>query len=446
MGFCNPQIFSIPDRSTSPDTFQLRRQKDLSISTIKGFKDILPDETPLWQWIEKNARDVFRVFGYREIRTPLLEWTELFSRGIGQETDIVSKEMYTLTDSRGRNQTLRPEATASVVRAYIEHRLYQSNPVQKLFSIGPMFRHERPQKGRFRQFHQINAEIFGDPGPGSDADLINMAMHIFNRVGLTGVTLNINSLGCTSCRGEFKNRLREFLSGKSGPLCSECLRRSDLNPLRVFDCKVESCREVMQDAPVILDHICDDCKEHFMLLRKYLDDLNIAYRVNHRLVRGLDYYSRTTFEIQTDRLGTQNAVAGGGRYDSLISQLDGPDHSGMGFAIGFERLVALLEEERHSISDNPDLFIIALGEEAFNRVFLWSDSLRKKGVSVEMEYQSKGLKAQMKKADRLNAKRVLIAGEDELSKGMVVLRDMETKEQEEVPVNDLIPGIIKKIL
>lgn len=418
----------------------------MSISTIKGFKDILPEETALWQWIEKNARDVLRVFGYREIRTPLLEWTELFSRGIGQETDIVSKEMYTLSDSRGRNQTLRPEATASVVRAYIEHRLYQSNPVQKLFSIGPMFRHERPQKGRFRQFHQINAEIFGDPGPGSDAELINMAMHIFNRVGLDGITLNINSLGCTSCRGEFKNKLREYLADKSGPLCSECQRRSVLNPLRVFDCKVESCKELIADAPVILDYLCDACRDHFTLLRKYLDDLNIPYQVNHNLVRGLDYYSRTTFEMQTDRLGTQNAVAGGGRYDSLVSQLDGPDHSGMGFAIGFERLVALLEEEKNTMSDNPDLFIIALGDEALDRAFLWADNLRKEGIYVEMEYVAKGLKAQMKKADRLNAKRVLIAGEDELNKGKVVIRNMDTKEQEEIPLDNLIPSMIRIIL
>ena len=418
----------------------------MSISTIKGFKDILPDETSLWQWIEKNARDVFRIFGYKEIRTPLLEWTELFSRGIGQETDIVSKEMYTLADSKGRNQTLRPEATASVVRAYIQHRLYQANPVQKLFSIGPMFRHERPQKGRFRQFHQINAELFGDPGPRSDADLINMAMYIFEKVGLSGVTLNINSLGCTSCRGDFKNILQDFLKDKSGPMCSECQRRSDLNPLRVFDCKVDSCKEVMSDAPIILDHICDDCKEHFTLLKKYLDELNISYTVNHNLVRGLDYYSRTTFEIQTDRLGTQNAVAGGGRYDDLIKQLDGPEHSGMGFAIGFERLVALLEEEKKALSDDPDLFIIALGDEAFDRAFQWADSLRKEGISIEMEYNTKSLKAQMKKADRLNAKRVLIVGEDELAKGLVVLRDMKTKEQLEIPVEGLIHSLIKTIL
>ena len=418
----------------------------MSISTIKGFKDILPEETLLWQWIEKNVRDVLRVFGYKEIRTPLLEWTELFSRGIGQETDIVSKEMYTLADSRGRNQTLRPEATASVVRAYIQHRLYQANPVLKLFSIGPMFRHERPQKGRFRQFHQINAEIFGDPGPRSDAELINMAIQIFDRVGLKNLILNINSLGCISCREDFKNKLRGFFSDKTELLCSECQRRADLNPLRVFDCKVESCREVMSGAPVMLDHVCDYCREHFSLLRKYMDELNISYTVNHSLVRGLDYYSRTTFELQTDRLGTQNAVAGGGRYDALISQLDGPDHSGMGFAIGFERLVALLEEEKRFISDDPDLFIIALGDETFDKTFLWADSLRKQGISIEMEYSTKSLKAQMKRADRLNAKRVLIAGEDELSKGRVILRNMDTKEQEEIPIDNLVQSMVEKIL
>lgn len=417
----------------------------MSIATIKGFKDILPEETPIWQWIEKNARDIFRVFGFKEIRTPLLEWTELFTRGIGQETDIVSKEMYTLADSRGRNQTLRPEATASVVRAYIEHRLYLLNPVQKLFSIGPMFRHERPQKGRFRQFHQINAELFGDPGPRSDAELINMAMHIFYRVGLTDVTLNINSLGCASCRGAFKEMLRGFLSDRRDVLCGECQRRAELNPLRVFDCKIESCRQAMTGAPVMLDHICDDCKKHFEAVKRHLDDLGIKYVVNQLLVRGLDYYSRTTFEIQTDRLGAQSAVAGGGRYDGLISELDGPPHSGMGFAIGFERLVALLEEEARPIIDNLDLFIISLGDEAYRKGFIWADLLRKEGISVEMEYEAKGLKAQMKRADKLNAKRVLIAGEDELAKGRVVLRNMETKEQEEIPITDLIQNLVKII-
>jgi histidyl-tRNA synthetase len=272
-----------------------------------------------------------------------------------------------------------------------------------------------------------------------------MAMHIFHRVGLTDVTLNINSLGCSSCRGEFKNRLKGFLSDRAGELCGECQRRAELNPLRVFDCKIDSCKEAMTGAPVILNHICDECKNHFDTLKRYLDDLDTKYTVNQLLVRGLDYYSRSTFEIQTDKLGAQSAVAGGGRYDGLISQLDGPPHSGMGFAIGFERLAALLEEETKPLADVPDLFIIALGDEAFRRSFIWADNLRREGISIEMDYEAKGLKAQMKRADKLNAKRVLIAGDDELSKGKLILRDMETKAQEEVAITDLIQTLIKTI-
>lgn len=375
----------------------------------------------------------------------MLEWTELFSRGIGQETDIVSKEMYTLQDSKGRNQTLRPEATASVVRAYIQHKLYNNSPVQKLYSIGPMFRHERPQKGRFRQFHQLNAEIFGDTGPRSDADIINMAMQVFEKVGLSDLSLNINSLGCSLCRKEYKEELKNYLSDKSGPLCGECEKRSVVNSLRVFDCKVESCKSIVSGAPVILDYICDDCRKHFESLKKYLDDLNISYIVDNSLVRGLDYYSRTTFEIQTDKLGTQNAVAGGGRYDNLIKQLGGPNHSGIGFAIGFERLVALLESENKQVIKTPDMFVIALGSEAAEKAFIWVNEIRKTGKIVEMEYGEKSLKAQMKRADRLNSKKVLIVGENEINNKKVIIRDMETKEQEELPLDGLIEKILNRI-
>ena len=417
----------------------------MSITTIKGFKDILPGESELWQWIEMNARMVFETFGFKEIRTPLLEWTELFNRGIGIETDIVSKEMYTLEDSRGRNQTLRPEATASVVRAYIQHKLYNLSPVQKLYSIGPMFRHERPQKGRFRQFHQINAEIFGDSGPRSDADIINMAMVIFEKTGLKDLSLNINTLGCVSCRSDYKEKLKNYLSDKAEPLCGECRNRSEVNPLRVFDCKVETCKSVVSGAPAILDFICDDCRKHFELLKEYLGDIDITYVVNKSLVRGLDYYSRTTFEIQTDKLGTQNAVAGGGRYDTLIKQLDGPDHTGIGFAIGFERLAALLETEQNEVMKNPDIFLIALGDEASKKVFIWANELRKRGKAVEMEYGEKSLKAQMKRADRLCSKRVLIVGENELKNKKAILRNMGTKEQEEIPFEGLIEKVVSRI-
>jgi histidyl-tRNA synthetase len=417
----------------------------LEITTIKGFKDILPDETPLWQWIEAEARKVFSAFGFKEIRTPILEKTELFTRSIGQETDIVSKEMYTLTDSKGSGITMRPEATASVVRAYIQNRLYQDNPVLKLYSIGPMFRHERPQKGRFRQFHQINAELFGDPGPVSDADMIIMAMHLFHKLGLDDVTLNINSLGCPDCRTVFREKLKAYLLERREPLCEDCRRRAEVNPLRVFDCKVESCKAVVADAPSILDFICDDCKSHFALLKGYIDDSGIIYTVNHRLVRGLDYYSRTTFEIQTDRLGSQNAVAGGGRYDGLIKQLEGPDYPAIGFGIGFERLAALIEESVKKGNAVPEVFLAGLGETVEKKVFAWVTELRKAGIFAEMEYDSKGLKAQMKRADRLGAKRTLIVGDNEIASGKGILRDMDSKTQQEVGLDSLVEEL-KKII
>ena len=412
----------------------------MEFSTIKGFKDILPYEVGAWQQLESEARRVFLSFGYKEIKPPILERTELFSRGIGQDTDIVSKEMYSLSDSKGRGLTMRPEATASVVRAYIQHRLYQRDPVQKLYTIGPMFRHERPQKGRFRQFHQINAEIFGDPGPKSDAEIILMALTLFEVIGLFDLTLNINSLGCPRCRHQFKEKLHNYLDEKTEDLCGDCRRRAETNPLRVFDCKVESCKEVVSEAPVILDFICEDCGDHFRALRDYLENLDTPFRVNPKLVRGLDYYTRTTFEIQTDRLGAQNAVAGGGRYDGLVKQLGGPDHPGMGFAIGVERLVTLLEDAKWG-EPTPDLFVAALGPNAEKEVFNWIHALRKSGLWVETAYGSKGLKAQMKRADRLGAKKVFIVGDDELAAGKGLLRDMKTKDQKEVPLDNPVESL-----
>jgi histidyl-tRNA synthetase len=417
----------------------------LEITTIKGFKDILPEETAVWQRVESEARAVLKAFGFREIRTPLLESTDLFIRSTGQETDIVSKEMYGLTDSKGRGITLRPEATPSVVRAYIQHRLYQDNPVQKLFIVGPMFRHERPQKGRFRQFHQINAEIFGDPGPRSDADIINMAMQLLMSLGITDLTLKLNSLGCKSCRARFREDLRGYLAQRSDPLCPDCRRRANTNPLRVFDCKVEGCRDAVSDAPSILDYICDECKGHFNRLQGYLEELNIPFILNNRLMRGLDYYSRTTFEIQTQSLGAQNAVAGGGRYDELVKQLGGPDHPGIGFAIGIERLITLLDGIDAGDNDSPELFIAWISEKAEDKVFKWINELRRSRIRVEAEYGLKGLKAQMKRADRLGAKRTLIIGDDELAAGRGILRDMETKEQMEVELNNPVE-LLKEII
>jgi histidyl-tRNA synthetase len=407
----------------------------LEFATVRGFKDILPEEAGHWQRLESKVREVFDVFGFCEIKPPLLERTELFSRSIGEETDIVSKEMYSFTDSKGRGLTLRPEATASVVRAYIQHKLYEKNPVQKLYTIGPMFRHERPQKGRFRQFHQIDAEILGDPGPKSDADVIVLAVHLLETVGLTDLSLHINSLGCPECRVRFKDELRAYLLEKTGKLCGDCARRAQTNPLRVFDCKVESCNELVSGAPSILEFVCRDCYIHFQHLQEYLKAIGLRFFVNHKLVRGLDYYSRTTFEVQTERLGTQNAVTGGGRYDGLMKLLGGPDHPAIGFATGVERVIALLGEEEQPISRKPDLFISALGESAENASFPWAVDLRRSGLWVEMEYSSRSLKAQMKKADRTGARYVLIVGEDELKSKKATLRDMTMKTQVDVDLH-----------
>ena len=417
----------------------------MKFSAIKGFKDILPEEVGHWQRLESVARELLGSFGFQEVKLPLMEWSELFSRSIGQETDIVSKEMYTLHDSKGRGMTLRPEATASVVRAYVQHRMDQNGGVQKLFTIGPMFRHERPQKGRFRQFYQISAELFGDPGPKSDADLIVMAMYLFKRIGLKDLTLNLNSLGCNGCRTNFKEQLKGYLQEQTDSLCSDCKRRAETNPLRTFDCKVEKCRDVVSDAPSILESICSECRDHFERVQAYLESAGVKYILNHKLVRGLDYYNRTTFEIQTEKLGAQNAVAGGGRYDGLVKLLGGPQQPAIGFAVGVERIIALMEEAGKAETKGPDLFIAALGENAEKACFNWVIDLRKSGLWVEMDYSGKGLKAQMKRAGRFEVKKVLIVGDDELASGKGVLRDMDTKDQEEVGLKDILQNIKKAL-
>ena len=418
----------------------------MEFASIKGFKDILPPEAVTWQRLEKKAREILLTYGFQEIMPPLMEMTELFSRSIGEETDIVSKEMYSFTDSKGKSMSLRPEATASLVRAYIQHRLYEKNPIQKLFTIGPMFRRERPQKGRFRQFHQIDAEIFGDPGPRSDGEIIMLALNLIEAAGLSGLSLQINSLGCPRCRSGFRNELRAYLLGKKDGLCADCRRRAETNPLRVFDCKVEACKALVSGAPAILDFIEPDCRAHFEALQEDLRVLGVSFTVNPMLVRGLDYYNRTTFEIQTDRLGAQNAVLGGGRYDGLSRQLGGPDHPAIGFALGMERLAALLEELAGPETASPDLFMIGLGERAEKKVLQWVFELRRQGVWVEMDYSALGLKAQMKKADRMGASRVLILGENELASGKAVLRNMLTKTQEEVPLENLVENLKRVIV
>jgi histidyl-tRNA synthetase len=329
------------------------------------------------------------------------------------------------------------------MRAYIEHKLYNVQQVQKLFTIGPMFRYERPQKGRRRQFHQINVEIIGDPGPRSDSELMDMIMHLFSSLSLNDLILNVNSLGCLNCRGPFKAELKGYLTRYVSELCPDCQIRMETNPLRVFDCKVETCNQILKDAPSVLDFLCNECIDHFDSVKSYLQNLGLDFIVNSHLMRGLDYYTRTTFEVQTKELGAQNAVAGGGRYDNLMKEFGGPDSPAIGFAIGVERIVGLLELNATHTEEGPDLFLAPLGKDAEDRAFIWLQELRKGGLKCEMEYRPSGLKAQMRHADRLRAQKVLIVGENELSKGTGIVRDMVSKEQIEIPLDNAVDELTK---
>ncbi|MFZ5761212.1 MAG: histidine--tRNA ligase [Thermodesulfobacteriota bacterium] len=407
----------------------------MSITALKGFKDIIPGEVETWQFIEKTARDIFHRFDLAEIKVPILEKTELFVRTIGAATDIVEKEMYTFIDRNGASLTMRPEGTASVLRAYIENGLHAAAPVQKLYTIGPMFRHERPQKGRLRQFHQMSVEVLGSDHPRIDTELMAMARLLISELGLTA-SLEINSLGCPACRPAFNTALRDFLHNREG-LCEDCQRRRETNPLRVLDCKSVHCREQYVDAPSILDHLCPACADHFREVKEGLDLLAVPYQVNSFMVRGLDYYTRTTFELVTDALGAQSAVGAGGRYDGLVRQLGGPNVPGIGFAMGMERLALLLaQQERSAAAPTPDIFIVALGPAAQNRGFALTHTLRRAGLGALIDYQDRSLKNQMKQAGKARARFALIMGEEELARGEAMLRNMETSEQTALAIDN----------
>ncbi len=408
----------------------------LKIKAINGFKDILPDEVTIWQKIETTARDIFRRFGMREIRLPILEKTELFARSIGEATDIVEKEMYTFVD---KGITMRPEATASLLRAYIEHGLHVQRPIQRLFTIGPMFRHERPQKGRQRQFHQLDTEIIGAMEPQIDAELMAMGQLLLTELGLT-VSLEVNSLGCPKCRPDFRARLVQYLNERTDGLCEDCKRRKTTNPLRVLDCKSRNCKALVQEAPSILDSLCTDCDSHFAAVQKQLELLGVTYKLNRFMVRGLDYYTRTTFEFVTSDLGAQSAVAAGGRYDGLIEQLGGPKNMpGIGFAMGMERLVLLMKLKNDTtVAGESDIFIAALGDAAIAYSAPLVHQLRKLGLQAAMDYSNRSLKAQMKQAGKTGACFTLIIGEQELEQQEGVLRNMQNKEQKPFPLQGTV--------
>lgn len=401
---------------------------------IKGFPDQYADEVKALQRMESVARDVFARFGYGELRTPILEKTELFCRSIGDETDVVQKEMYTFPDRKGRSLTLRPEATAGVMRAYIENRFHAQQQVSKLFTIGPMFRYERPQKGRLRQFHQINAECLGPEEPMADAEVITMLLLFFKELGVKNLRLELNTLGCRECRPDYHKALEEFFQGlDQEALCEDCRRRVASNPLRVLDCKVPTCKELVAEAPRIIDHVCPHCVEHFDRVKELLDEAGQTYTLNPRLVRGLDYYNRTTFEVVSENIGAQSSVAGGGRYDGLIKQLGGPDVPGIGFAIGMERLMPLVAPR-----ETPDLdfYLAVLDQAALVPAMGLARGLRELGLRGEVSFAVKSMKAQMRQADKSGAPWCLILGESELAADSVQVKHMASGRQDTLPLRD----------
>jgi len=403
------------------------------IKAVKGTRDLLPPSTEVWNQVEATARAVFKAYNYHEIRTPILEETQLFARGVGADTDIVTKEMYTF-DDHGSSLTLRPENTASVIRAYIEHRLDQRPGVQKLYYIGPMFRRERPQKGRYRQFFQIGAEAIGSESPLIDAEVIELVVEILTRVGLTGFKLVINSVGDHNCRPQYVERLREALKDKAAVMCGDCQRRAETNPLRVLDCKVEADQPIIDALPSITDYLCDACRTHFDAVKQYLTDRGIEYEVRPRMVRGLDYYMRTTFEVVHGSLGAQNSVLGGGRYDGLAESLGSKVHSpGIGFSIGEDRLVMSVEGEQKAAT--LDLCIAPLGEVALRHAAIMARDLRRAGVSVEIGEGK--LKRAMEIANKLGARYVLIIGDNEIAAGRYALKNMSTGEQENLTAGEV---------
>ena len=401
------------------------------ISGIRGTQDILPAEVGRWQLVERVARAVCERYGYVEIRTPVIEREELFAKGTGESTDIVQKEMYAFTDKGGDRITLRPEATPSMVRAFVQHSLEQALPFAKLYSVGPMFRYERPQKGRYRQFHQLDVEVFCITDPAVDGEVIEMASVFVAELGIEMSELVINSVGCVACRPRFSAALLEALGARLPELCGDCQRRARTNPLRIFDCKVPADQPIIDALPHSEEYLCEACRVHFEEVKRQLDTYGLIYRVSHRLVRGLDYYTRTTFEILGAGLGAQNALLGGGRYDHLVKQLGGPDRAGIGFAAGLERLVLALPEGTGD-TNVADAFVVAIGAASWPAARMLARDLRRAGLTALIDYEGHSSKSQMKRANRSGARRMLILGEDELARQQVTIKEMETGDQHTV--------------
>ena len=414
------------------------------IKVPKGTQDILPEEISKWYYIEDMIKEILNKYGYKEIRTPFFEYTDLFVRGIGESTDIVTKEMFTFPDRKGRSLTLRPEGTAPVVRAYLENRMDRISKVVKLFYLGPMFRCEKPQAGRFRQFNQFGIEIIGTKSSAADAEVILTVLEVYKKLGLKNIETSINSVGCKKCRTKYIQKLKKYLKNKKDFLCSECKVRYVKNPLRVLDCKKDNCKRIIEKAPIITENLCQECELHFTEVKSYLNGQKIIFHEDPRLVRGLDYYTKTAFEIISGGLGSQNAIGGGGRYDDLIEELGGMPTPGVGFAAGIERMIIALDQQKIAwpIKKELDIFLAKVSEKNKDKAFELLQKIRNTGLSADMDYSEGGLKSQMRIANKVGAKYTIIVGEEELSKNMVILRNMQTKEQKEVKVDNLIKEIL----
>lgn len=414
----------------------------------RGTKDVTPKDVYKWHYVEKKFREICALYGYEEIRTPIFEHTEVFARSVGDTTDVVQKEMYTFTDRGDRQLSLKPEGTAGVIRSFIENKMYADTQPTKLYYITPCFRYERPQAGRQRQFHQFGVEVLGSDGPSVDAEVISLAVQFFNELGLKNLSVNINSVGCPKCREAYNKKLKEYLDQKTDVLCETCLERKDKNPMRVIDCKNPQCKENLKDIPFMIDNLCDDCKEHFETLKKYLTEMGIDFVVDKTIVRGLDYYRKTAFEIISNDIGAQSTVCGGGRYDGLVELLGGPkDISGIGFGLGIERLLLTLENNNIEI-ENPkstDIYIATIGDAAKTRSFKIVKDLRANHISADNDHLDKSIKAQFKYSDKINAKYTVVIGDDELANDTATLKNMQTSEQTTIKLSELVDELKKRL-
>jgi len=417
------------------------------IKAPRGTHDILPSEIYRWHEVEKEIRKICLKFGYKEIRTPMFESTELFERGVGDTTDVVQKEMYTFLDKGGRSITLKPEGTSPIVRSFVENSVYAQPQPTKLYYLYPCFRYEKPQAGRLREFHQFGIEVFGSHTASVDAEVISLAMSLLKSLEVTGIELNINSIGCPDCRKTYNEKLKDYFRPHLDELCETCRERFEKNPLRILDCKNAECKKIYESAPVLLDNICDSCAEHFESLKKYLDIMEIPYNIDPTIVRGLDYYTKTVFEIISKNKGSEGTICGGGRYDGLVSEIGGPEMPGVGFGMGLERLLLVLESIGKLPENNecPDIFIANIGENADSFVQKLVFDLRKSGISAERDYNERSVKAQMKYANKINAKYSAVIGDDDIASGKVTLKNMQNGESEDVAFENIANYLLKTL-